>query len=243
MNIVQNAIDALSETADPQVTLHHELRGDRVVLKACGCIQPGVWAAPCRCFVLPAGFRSKSGLPVMNVAGCPTHPDWVTETLLLFAAAELGAAALDTFGRPRFYADHLVHHACPKNEFFEYNTSAARLSKIGCIMEHLGCVGTQAVGVWNMRGWNGEGSCTRADYLCINGTAPDFEEPRHSFTETPKFAGIPVGVPSAMPEAMVHGASLAVQSRHTAPDRKQCRIRPDRSCAELENRQTMSHRA
>jgi two-component system sensor histidine kinase HupT/HoxJ len=32
MNLVQNAIDALSETDNPQVTLHHEVRGDRAVL-------------------------------------------------------------------------------------------------------------------------------------------------------------------------------------------------------------------
>ena len=60
---------------------------------------------------LPAGFRSAAGLPVINVAGCPTHPVWVTETLLLLAAGALGAEGLDRLGRPRFYADHLVHHA------------------------------------------------------------------------------------------------------------------------------------
>ncbi|MEC9103383.1 MAG: HupU protein, partial [Pseudomonadota bacterium] len=36
--------------------------------------------------LFPATWRSQSGLPVINVAGCPTHPDWVTETLLLLKA-------------------------------------------------------------------------------------------------------------------------------------------------------------
>ena len=167
--------------------------------------------------LLGAAFRSRSGLPVINVAGCPTHPDWVTETLMLLAAGSLGEAALDPFARPRFYAEHLVHHGCSKNEFYEYKASALALSQIGCMMEHLGCVGTQAMGDCNIRGWNGEGSCTKAGYPCINCTAPEFEEPRHPFTETPKFAGIPVGLPSDMPKAWF--MALASLSKAATPDR------------------------
>lgn len=166
---------------------------------------------------LRADFRSRSGLPVINVAGCPTHPDWVTETLMLLASGSLGAADLDSLARPKFYAEHLVHHACPKNEFYEYKASATKLSEMGCMMENLGCVGTQAVGDCNIRGWNGEGSCTRAGYPCINCTAPEFEEPQHAFTETPKFAGIPVGLPSDMPKAWF--MALASLSKAATPDR------------------------
>lgn len=166
---------------------------------------------------LPAEFMSTGGMPVINVAGCPTHPDWVTETLLLLAAGEMTPEALDGYGRPRFYADHLVHHACPKNEFYEYKASATNLSEMGCMMEHLGCVGTQAVGDCNIRTWNGEGSCTRAGYPCINCTAPEFEEPGHGFTETPKFAGIPVGLPSDMPKAWF--MTLASLSKAATPQR------------------------
>lgn len=166
---------------------------------------------------LPADFRDQAKLPVINVAGCPTHPDWVTETLLLLAEGALNTDGLDDLGRPRFYANTLVHHACPKNEFYEYKASAEKLSDIGCMMEHLGCVGTQAVGDCNIRGWNGEGSCTRAGYPCINCTAPEFEEPGHSFAETPKFAGIPVGLPTDMPKAWF--MALASLSKAATPER------------------------
>ncbi len=175
---------------------------------------------------LPADFTSRSGLPVINVAGCPTHPDWVTETLLLLADGTLDRDALDVLGRPRFYADHLVHHACPKNEFYEYKASATELSQIGCMMENLGCVGTQAVGDCNIRGWNGEGSCTRAGYPCINCTAPEFEEPRHPFTQTPKFAGIPIGLPSDMPKAWF--MALASLSKAATPRRIERNAKSDR---------------
>lgn len=167
--------------------------------------------------ILPADFRARSGLPVINVAGCPTHPDWVTETLMLLAAGSLGAKDLDTLARPLFYASHLVHHACPKNEFYEYKASARELSQQGCMMEHLGCVGTQAVGDCNIRPWNGQGSCTRGGYPCIACTAPEFEEPRHAFTETPKIGGIPVGLPSDMPKAWF--MALASLSKAATPSR------------------------
>ena len=176
--------------------------------------------------ILPGGFRARQGLPVINVAGCPTHPDWVTETLLLLASGDLTEASLDPMGRPRFYADHLVHHACPKNEFYEYKASATHLSEIGCMMEHLGCIGTQAVGDCNIRSWNGEGSCTRAGYPCIACTAPEFEEPGHSFVETPKFAGIPVGLPSDMPKAWF--MALASLSKAATPHRIGVNARSDR---------------
>jgi len=166
---------------------------------------------------LPADFRARGGLPVINVAGCPTHPDWVTETLLMLAADDLGAASLDSLGRPLFYAESLVHHACPKNEFYEYKASAEKPGQIGCMMEHLGCVGTQAVGDCNIRGWNGGSSCTRAGYACINCTAPEFEEPHHPFSQTPKLAGIPVGLPSDMPKAWF--MALASLSKAATPRR------------------------
>ncbi|GAA0309891.1 NADH-quinone oxidoreductase subunit B family protein [Rhodovulum strictum] len=167
--------------------------------------------------ILPPEFRARAGLPVINVAGCPTHPDWVSETLLLLAAGALGPGDLDDLARPRFYAEHLVHHGCPKNEFYEYKASATRLCELGCMMEHLGCVGTQAVGDCNIRPWNGSGSCTRAGYPCISCTAPEFEEPRHAFTETPKVAGIPVGLPSDMPKAWF--MALASLSKAATPER------------------------
>ncbi|MDF0595066.1 HupU protein [Psychromarinibacter halotolerans] len=166
---------------------------------------------------LPAEFRGRAGLPVINVAGCPTHPDWVTETLLLIAADSLGAADLDGLNRPLFYAENLVHHACSRNEFYEYKASAEKPGQLGCMMEHLGCVGTQAVGDCNIRGWNGGSSCTKAGYACIDCTAPEFEEPHHPFSQTPKFAGIPVGLPSDMPKAWF--MALASLSKAATPKR------------------------
>ncbi len=160
--------------------------------------------------LLGAAFRARGGLPVVNIAGCPTHPNWVVETLSQMALSTFGPEDLDALGRPRSYADQLVHHGCPRNEFYEFKASAERPSDLGCMMENLGCKGTQAHGDCNTRLWNGEGSCLRGGYPCINCTAPRFEEPGHTFAITPKFAGIPIGLPTDMPKAwFVAIASLA----------------------------------
>ncbi len=166
---------------------------------------------------LGAGFRSQEGLPVINVAGCPTHPKWVTETLMLLAAGLVSPQDLDAYRRPRFYADHLVHHGCTRNEYYEYKASAEKLSDLGCMMEHLGCLGTQAHADCNTRPWNGEGSCTRGGYSCINCTAPEFEEPGHPFLETPKIAGIPIGLPTDMPKAWF--IALSSLAKAATPER------------------------
>jgi len=167
--------------------------------------------------LLGTAYRSRAGLPVINVAGCPTHPNWVMETLMALAAGMLDAASLDALGRPRFYADHLVHHGCTRNEFYEFKASAEQPSDLGCMMEHMGCKGTQVHADCNTRLWNGEGSCTRGGYACIACTEPGFEEPGHPFQSTPKIAGIPVGLPTDMPKAWF--VALASLSKSATPKR------------------------
>ena len=159
---------------------------------------------------LGADWRSPSGLPVIALGGCAVHPDWVLETLAALALGELDAGGLDAFGRPRAIYERLVHHGCPRNEYYEYKASAEKPSDLGCLMEHLGCRGTQAHADCNERVWNGGGSCTRAGFACIDCVAPGFQNPGHAFQRTPKLGGIPVGLPTDMPKAwFVALASLA----------------------------------
>jgi ferredoxin hydrogenase small subunit len=167
--------------------------------------------------LLGADYSAAGGLPVINVAGCPTHPGWVVETLLGLAMGEFGAEALDALGRPRSYAEHLVHHGCDRNEFYEFKASAEKASDLGCMMEHMGCKGTQAHADCNVRPWNGSGSCTAGGYACISCTEPGFEEPGHPFAQTPKIAGIPIGLPSDMPKAWF--VALAALSKSATPKR------------------------
>ncbi len=167
--------------------------------------------------LMGADFESASGMPVINIAGCPTHPNWITETLMQLSAGQLDAADVDDLGRPRSYADHLVHHGCPRNEYYEFKASAEKTGDLGCMMEHMGCLGTQAHADCNTRLWNGDGSCLRGGYACINCTAPQFEEPGHPHFDTPKIAGIPIGLPTDMPKAWF--VALASLSKAATPKR------------------------
>jgi uptake hydrogenase small subunit len=167
--------------------------------------------------LLGPAWRSGAGLPVVNVAGCPTHPGWVVDTLIGLAMGVLGPDDLDAVGRPRFYADRLVHHGCDRNEYYEFKASAVKPSDLGCMMENMGCKGTQAHGDCNTRPWNGVGSCTVGGYACVRCTEPGFEEPGHPFAQTPKVAGIPIGLPTDMPKAWF--VALAALSKSATPRR------------------------
>lgn len=167
--------------------------------------------------LLGADFTGRGGLPVINVAGCPTHPGWVVDTLMALAANLFCADDLDPLHRPRFYADQLVHHGCTRNEYYEFKASAEKPSDLGCMMEHLGCKGTQAHADCNTRLWNGEGSCTRGGYACISCTEPGFQDPGHPYHQTPKLAGIPIGLPTDMPKAWF--VALASLSKSATPKR------------------------
>lgn len=167
--------------------------------------------------LLGEGFRSKAGLPVINIAGCAPHPGWLVETLAALALGDYGPERLDWLGRPRAFADHLAHHGCSRNEFYEFKASAAQSSDRGCLMENLGCKATQAPGDCNIRRWNGAGSCTDGGFACINCTTPGFQDPNAPFLETAKVAGIPVGLPVDMPKAWF--VALAALSKSATPQR------------------------
>lgn len=174
---------------------------------------------------LGEGFRGSGGLPVVNIAGCAPHPGWVVETLAALALDDLAAAGLDSLGRPRAVADHLAHHGCGRNEFYEFKASAATHSDRGCLMENLGCKATQAPGDCNLRRWNGSGSCTDGGFACVNCTSPGFQDPGTAFLETPKVAGIPVGLPVDMPKAWF--VALAALSKSATPQRVRANAHAD----------------
>ncbi len=191
-------------------------------VEACGLAYEGASGGG----LLGADFRAKSGLPVINIAGCPIHPDWLTETLHQLAAGRFARTDLDEWQRPLSYTIHLVHHGCARNEFYEFKASAENLGELGCMMENLGCKGTQARADCNIRAWNGSGSCISGGYPCINCTGPEFEEPGHAFTKTPKISGIPIGLPTDMPKAWF--VALASLSKAATPKRLKKNAQSDR---------------
>ncbi len=189
--------------------------------EACGLAYDG--ASPGG--LLGPDYRSEAGFPVINVAGCAPHPGWIMETLAALALGDLAPDGLDSVQRPAFYAGTLAHHGCERNEYYEFKASAEKLSDRGCLMEHLGCKATQAAGDCNQRGWNGNGSCTQGGYSCIACTSPGFEATK-AYLQTPKIAGIPVGLPLDMPKAWF--VALAALSKSATPHRVRQNAAADR---------------
>jgi hydrogenase small subunit len=58
---------------------------------------------------------------VINIPGCPAHPDWLVGTVVLLLNGEM--PVLDELGRPRDFYKHTVHSRCPNkiklDEFME----------------------------------------------------------------------------------------------------------------------------
>lgn len=167
--------------------------------------------------LLGEDFCSAGGLPVINITGCPIHPGWVVDTLEKLAIEGMTMADLDEFQRPLLYAEQLVHHGCSRNEYYEFKASAQKHADLGCLMENLGCKGTQAHADCNLRPWNGQGSCLKGGFACIACTEPGFESPGYAFQQTPKVAGIPTGLPTDMPKAWF--VALAALSKSATPRR------------------------
>jgi len=158
--------------------------------------------------LLGAEYRSRAGLPVVNVPGCPAHPDWIIGTLWALHAGRLRKEDLDRFNRPRAFYGKLAHHACPRNEYYEFKASAATYSQQGCLFENLGCKGTLCESDCNERLWLARtGSCTRGGFPCLSCTSPLFPDGFLPFFETAKIGGIPTSLPLDVPKAWYVGIS------------------------------------
>lgn len=153
-------------------------------------------------------YRSASGLPVVNVAGCPAHPDWIMGSVAALLEGEIGAGDLDAFNRPKMFYSKLAHHACPRNEYYEFKASALEYSQQGCLFENLGCKGTQCESDCNERLWlQRTGSCPRGGFPCLSCTSPRFPDGFVPFFVTAKIGDIPTTLPLDVPKAWYVGIS------------------------------------
>lgn len=157
---------------------------------------------------LGADYISTANSPVINIPGCPAHPDWLMGTLVSVASGKFEKNALDNYQRPKIFYSDLAHHGCPRNEYYEFKASAEEYTQQGCMFEFLGCKGTVCESDCNQRLWLGRtGSCTRGGFPCIACTSPDFPDAQVPYFETKKIANIPVTLPRDVPKAWYIGIS------------------------------------
>lgn len=164
--------------------------------------------------LLPADWRSRSGLPVINISGCPAHPHAMTQTLAALAGGM--SLALDALNRPEAFFNTLVHQGCTRNEYHEYDIEDDRLGGRACMFFNLGCQGPITQAVCNSDLWNGVSSKTRAGVPCFGCTAPNFPRAVDLFA-TAKMGDIPLRLPAGVERARY--MAYKNLARAAAPDR------------------------
>ncbi|NLK52123.1 MAG: hydrogenase small subunit [Syntrophomonadaceae bacterium] len=140
------------------------------------------------------------GKPIINIPGCPAHPDWIVGTIahvLLYKSLP----ELDKFGRPTMFYGGIVHDNCPRRQYFDNGIFAQNFSDPGCLLE-IGCRGPYAHCDATYRQWNhGMNSCIRCGGPCIGCTEPGFPDgpvyerlPEFSFGPQTKVSADTVGI-------------------------------------------------
>ncbi len=133
------------------------------------------------------GYWSKNK-KVINIPGCPIHPRWLVDTLLILKDEK--KLLLDEFLRPKEVFSYFVHHGCLRNEYFEWKIDTKNFGeKEGCLFYEQGCRGPMTHANCNKILWNEVSSKTRAGSPCLGCTEPDF--PRTSVYETKTRMSLP----------------------------------------------------
>ena len=76
------------------------------------------------------GWKSKAGIPIVCVPGCPTHPDNLSETILYLLYQATGQAPmipLDDSLRPQWLFGGTVHEGCDRAGYYEQGDFADRV--------------------------------------------------------------------------------------------------------------------
>jgi hydrogenase small subunit len=114
--------------------------------------------------------------PLVNVPGCPPHPDWFIGTVATVLVGGLSAVEVDDLGRPLRFFGQLIHENCPRRAYFDEGKFAAHLSDEGCLYE-LGCKGTITHADCPLRRWNGGTNWVIGSGAPCNGcTEPEFPD-------------------------------------------------------------------
>jgi hydrogenase small subunit len=133
------------------------------------------------------GWRSRSGLPIVCLPGCPAQPDNITSTLLelvLFLGGVGPAPALDERLRPRSLFDRTAREGCSRAGFTEQGRFATTYGNDARCLVKLGCKGPIAKCNVPQRGWvNGVGGCPNVGGICIGCTMPGFPDKFMPFME------------------------------------------------------------
>lgn len=124
-------------------------------------------------------WRSRLGVPLVNLPGCPVQPDNITDMLLclvLYLAGLGPALELDDRGRPERLFGRTVHESCDRAGLAEHGQFADSHGDGRCLVK-VGCKGPVVKCNVPIRGWvNGIGGCPNVGGICMACTMPGFPD-------------------------------------------------------------------
>lgn len=122
--------------------------------------------------VLGPDFTAGSGLPVINLGGCPPHPDYMLLTIATVLNGHL--PELDKYNRPKPFYEPLVHDNCKWRGYFDRGEFAEKPGDEGCLIK-VGCAGPYTHCDDQTRLWNdGTSVCLNVGAPCIGCMEPGF---------------------------------------------------------------------
>ena len=147
-------------------------------------------------------WKTKGGIPIVNIPGCPAQPDNITETLMYLCFALVGRAPvpeLDDVGRPKWLFERTAHESCNRAAFYEEGEFAKEYGDHQCLVK-LGCKGPVVKCNVPLRGWvNGMGGCPNVGGICMACTMPGFPDKYMPFMDADP---IPMRVVSVGPDGL-----------------------------------------
>jgi hydrogenase small subunit len=143
-------------------------------------------------------WKSKAGLPVVCIPGCPAQPDNTTETLtyLVFHLAGMAPVPdLDDALRPRWLFERTVRESCNRAGFVEQGNFAKEYGDDPRCLVKLGCKGPVVKCNVPVRGWvNGKGGCPNVGGICMACTMPGFPDKYMPFMDEDVWGGVAANV-------------------------------------------------
>jgi hydrogenase small subunit len=138
-------------------------------------------------------WKTKAGIPIVNVPGCPVQPDNFTETLLYLLRQAAGLAPmipLDKELRPTWLFGKTVHEGCDRAGYYEQGDFASEYGSPKCLVK-IGCWGPVVNCNVTKRGWmRGIGGCPNVGGICIGCTMPGFPDKFMPFMDQPPGAHV-----------------------------------------------------
>jgi len=138
----------------------------------------------CACYGGPAAAHPNPGgakgvwdvidRPVINIPGCPAHPDWMSGTFSHLAL--YGLPKLDSYNRPVMFFGRTIHELCERRQQFEDGIFAKFPGDKGCLFK-VGCKGPVTHADCPLRQWNHYVNWpVKAGTPCIGCASPHFPD-------------------------------------------------------------------